>query len=76
MSRRRHQEELVDSKDNLADSKGVTLHEAKSLRTKVFNKEAYERVVLGEIYKTTRFTVKIKRGLVYSDLAFQNSPKV
>ena len=66
----------MDSKDNLADSKGVTLHEAKSLRTKFFNKEAYERVVLGEIYKTTRFTVKIKRRLVYSDLAFQNSPKV
>ena len=76
MSQRRHQEELVDSKDSLTDSKGVTLHEAKSLRTKFFNKEAYERVVLGEIYKTTRFTVKIKRRLVYSNLAFQNSPKV
>ena len=66
----------MDSKDSLADSKGVTLLEAKSLRTKLFNKEAGERVVLGEIFKTTRFTVKIKRGLVYSDLAFQNSPKV
>ena len=66
----------MDSKDSLTDSKGVTLHEAKSLRTKLFNKEACERVVLGEIHKTTRFTVKIKRGLVYSDLAFQNSPKV
>mgnify|MGYP003422543501 FL=1 len=66
----------MDSKDSLADSKGVTLHEAKSLRTRFFNKEAGERVVLGEIFKTTRFTVKIKRGLVYNDLAFQNSPKV
>ena len=66
----------MDSKDSLADSKGVTLLEAKSLRTKLFNKEAGERVVLGEIFKTTRFTVKIKRGLVYNDLAFQNSPKV
>ena len=66
----------MDSKDSLTDSKGVTPHEAKSLRTKLFNKEACERVVLGEIHKTTRFTVEIERGLVYNDLAFQNSPKV
>ena len=66
----------MDSKDSLADSKGVTLLEAKSLRTRLFNKEAGERVVLGEIHKTTRFTVEIKRGLVYNDLALQNTPKV
>ena len=66
----------MDSKDSLTDSKVVTLHEAKSLRTKIFNKEACERVVLGEIHKTMRFTVKIKRCMVFSDLAFQNSPKV
>ena len=66
----------MDSKDSLTDNKGVTLHEAKSLRTKVFNKEAYERVVLGEIHKTTRFIVKIGRCVFFKNLAFQNVPKV
>ena len=66
----------MDSKDNLGDSKGVTLHEVKALRTRFFNKEACERVVLGEIHKMKRFTVKIERCLVYSDLAFPNTPKV
>ena len=54
----------------------VTLHDAKALRTRLVYKEAYERVVWGEIHKTTRFIVKIGRCVFFKNLAFQNPKKV
>ena len=38
----------------LTGQQRVTLHDAKALRKRLVDKEAYERVVLGEIHKTTR----------------------
>ena len=51
-----------------------SLHDAKALRKRL--KEAYERVVWGEIHKTTRFIVKIGRCVSFKNLAFQNPKKV
>lgn len=51
-------------KDNYRTAKGGTPHKAKTLRTSLISKGASERVVLREIHKTTRSTVKIGSCLV------------